>query len=144
MRPSAEATKYSVSLTTGTFFSPGHLVLMLCKEKRSSQWTVPSIYCWLLPKPWVSEPTNTDPVFIFWDSVSLLHHWVKSKHLVRLVSLAAWLSTRNENYVFHVRASSNTLDARITESALCWDRQACRKSSSAAVPRWHLAPKHGS
>lgn len=114
-------------INNGCLLSAENWVSVLCKEKRSSQWTVPSIYCWLFPKPWVFELTNTDTVFIFWNNISLLHHWVKSKHLVRLVSLAAWLSTCNENYVSHIHANLNTLDARITESALYQDRQAYRK-----------------
>lgn len=114
-------------INNGRLLSTENLVSVLCKEKRSSQRTVPSIYCWLFPKLWVFELTNTDTVFIFRNNISLLHHWVKSKHLVRLVSLAAWLSTCNENYVFHIHANLNTLDARITESALYQDRQAYRK-----------------
>lgn len=69
----------------------------------------------------------TVTVFIFRTNISLLHHWLKSKHSVKLVSPAAWLSTCNENYVVHFHANLNTLDARITESALYQDRQHCRK-----------------
>lgn len=76
-------------------------------------------------------------LFIFKTNISLLHRWVNSKDLVRVVSLAAWLSTRNENYAFHSHAKWNTLVARITESALYQDRQHCRKLADAFLCRWH-------
>lgn len=89
-------------------------------------------FCCCLQTIWLklsvfSADENTGIVFIFRTSTSLLHHWLKSKHLVKLVSLAAWLSTCNENYAFHSHANLNTLNARITESALYQDRQHCRK-----------------
>lgn len=82
---------------------------------------------WFLKLTAFSADERMVTVFIFRTNISLPHHWLKSKHLVKLVPLAGWLSARNENYVFHIHANWNTLDARITESALYQDRQHCSK-----------------